>query len=142
MKTVFTDLIPDNVKAFFASEGTPLGDALLVLRTDMHKSGSLGDGFIALYKDRFSVVEGITVFSSEATPAGKSRIEDFRVSSFETFTLDQIDDPIAEQLVSTGRVVAKIHGEEKLIFNFTSEIITIIIIYTISISNRNITIRI
>ena len=120
MKTVFTDLIPDNIKAFFVSLGTPLSDALLVLRTDMREDSSLGDGFIALFKDKFVIAEGLTVFSADKNSSGKVRKEDFRVSRFETFSLEETENPTAEQLISTGRVVAEINGEQKLVFNFSS----------------------
>lgn len=120
MKTVFTDLIPDNIKAFFVSLGTPLSDALLVLRTDMREDSSLGDGYIALFKDKFVIAEGLTVFSADKNSSGKVRKEDFRVSRFETFSLEETENPTAEQLISTGRVVAEINGEQKLVFNFSS----------------------
>ncbi|MBE6692381.1 MAG: ABC transporter ATP-binding protein [Ruminococcaceae bacterium] len=122
MKTVFTDLIPDNIKAYFANRGTPLTDALLVLRLDMHKDGNLGDGVIALFKDRFIILESLTVFTSAGKDlSGRSvRNEDLRISRFETISLEEIENPIVEQLISTGRVVAQAEGESLLLFNFTS----------------------
>lgn len=98
-----------------------MDDALVASRIDLRADGSRGDGYVVLLKDKLAVAEGITVFSSGKKVFGESvRSEEFKCSRFETFLLEDINEPIAEQLISTGRVVAEYKGEAKLIFNFTS----------------------
>lgn len=122
MKTVFVDKIPSAVSQYFAYEGISESDVLVALRSDLRADGSRGDCFIMLLKDRFAVAEGIIVFSSAGrTALGDAvRSEEFKVSRFEVFDLSDVDEPKAEQLISTGRVVSDISGEAKLLFNFSS----------------------
>ncbi len=117
MKTLFIDKIPASVSEYFASEGINSRDVLLALRTDLRADGSRGDGFVMVLSDKMAVAEGIITFTS---PSKGIRQENFSVSRFEVFSLSHFDEPNAEQLISTGRVVAKVDGEETLIFNFSS----------------------
>ncbi len=122
MKRIFVDKIPDSVSLYFESEGIVKDDVLISLRSDLRLDGSNGDCYVMILKDRFAIAEGILIFSS----AGRNfegdsvRKEDFRVSRFETFAFSDLEPPKAEQLISTGRVVAKIDGEDKLLYNFSS----------------------
>ncbi len=122
VKNILVDRIPSAVSQYFASEGIDSRDVLVSLRSDLRLDGSLGDCYVFLSKESFAVAEGILVFSSVGKrPDGRNiRQEEFRVSRFEIFKLADIGDPIAEQLISTGRVVAPVNGEEKLLFNFSS----------------------
>ncbi len=122
MKHISVDKIPDSVSLYFANEGITQDEVLVSLRTDMLSDGNLGDGFVFVCADKVAVAEGVMVFTS--VPGGafgeKRRLEEFRVSRFETFDIGKLDEPKAEQLISTGRVVASYDGEQTLIFNFTS----------------------
>lgn len=122
MKNIFIDRIPSSVSQFFASEGISPDEALVSLRSDLRADGSLGDCYIFLCRERFAVAEGLLVFTSGGKRAdGQSvRSEEFKVSRFEIYPLSDIEDPKAEQLISTGRVVASVNGEPKLLFNFSS----------------------
>lgn len=122
LKTISIDKIPDSVSLYFAHEGIRNEDVLLSLRTDMRSDGTLGDGFVLVLNDKIVIAEGlITLSSAGRNPSGeKRRKEDFSVSSFVCYDLEDLNDPKAEQLISTGRVVATVGGEEKLLFNFTS----------------------
>ncbi len=121
-KTIAVDKFPDSVSLYFASEGIEMKDVLLSLRTDMRADGSLGDGFIMVLKDKIAVAEGIISIESkkESLFSEPKRVENFCVSSFEIFEIDLLGEPKAEQLISTGRVVASYDGDATLIFNFTS----------------------
>ena len=122
MKTVFVDKIPDSVLKYFAHEGVNSDDVLVALRSDLRSDGSRGDCFVLLCTEGFVVAEGLMIFTSGGkTPTGEPvRNEEFRVSRFERFDLKEMSEPKAEQLISTGRVVAQEKGEWKLLFNFTS----------------------
>lgn len=122
MKSIFVDKIPGSVSLYFAHEGIPQDEVLVSLRSDLRIDGSNGDCYVMICRDRFAVAEGLLVFSSAGRNASGDPIrnEDFRVSRFETFSLDEIEEPKAEQLISTGRVVAKVENEEKLLYNFSS----------------------
>ncbi len=122
MKRIFVDKIPDSVSLYFEHEGIVKDDVLISLRSDLRTDGSNGDCYVMILKDRFAIAEGILVFSSAGRNfEGESvRKEDFRVSRFEVFPFSEIESPKAEQLISTGRVVAKVNGEDKLLYNFSS----------------------
>lgn len=122
MKNILIDRIPSAVSSFFASEGFSPDEALVSLRSDLRADGSFGDCYIFLCRERFAVAEGLLVFSSGGKrPDGQSiRSEEFRVSRFEVYSLSDIEEPKAEQLISTGRVVAEVNGEPELLFNFSS----------------------
>lgn len=122
MKNVLIDKIPSTVISFFASERVEFGDALVSLRSDLGADGSLRDCYILLFKDKFVIAEGLLVFSSAGKrPDGLPiRGEEFKVSRFESLEIEKIGEPKAEQLISTGRVVCEVGGEERLLFNFTS----------------------
>lgn len=122
MKTIFADKIPSAVSLYFAHEGIPQDEVLVSLRFDLRLDGSNGDCYVMVCKDRFAIAEGLLVFSSAGRNAqGETvRREDFKVSRFEIFPLDRVQDPKAEQLISTGRVVARVDGEESLVYNFSS----------------------
>ena len=122
VKRIFVDRIPDSVSLYFESEGIVLDDVLISLRSDLRIDGSNGDCYVMILKDRFAIAEGILVFSSAGRDfEGKSvRKEDFRVSRFEVFDFADFENPKAEQLISTGRVVANVNGEDRLLYNFSS----------------------
>lgn len=122
MKTVFVDKIPSTVSQYFASEGINGENTLLALRSDLRADGSRGDCFVMLTEGEALIAEGIIEFSSAgyAANGNKVRSEEFKISRFERFALAELGEPKAEQLISTGRVVAEINGCDKLIFNFSS----------------------
>ncbi len=122
MKTVYVDKIPSVVSQYFASENVAPEEALLALRSDLRADGSRGDCFIFLTEKEALVAEGIIEFSSAGRAANGNRIrrEEFVISRFERFELSKLGEPKAEQLISTGRVVAEINGSDKLVFNFSS----------------------
>lgn len=122
MKTIFVDKIPGSVSQYFAYEGISPKDVLIALRSDLRADGSDGDCFVMLTENSIAVAEGIIVFSSagRTVMGDATRSEEFKVSRFERFELSEIDEPKAEQLISTGRVVAAIDNEDKLLFNFSS----------------------
>ena len=122
MKNIFVDKIPSAVSQFIASEGISPDDALVSLRSDLRVDGSLGDCYVFLCNESFAVAEGILVFSSGGKRADGTNVrsEEFKVSRFERFSLSDVEEPKAEQLISTGRVVARVNGEDKLLFNFSS----------------------
>ncbi len=122
MKTVFVDKIPASVLNFFANEGIDTKKILLALRTDMLISGTLGDCFVAVCENEFAVAEGVIEFTSGGrTAVGDSvRCEEFKVTRFEKYPIGSVEEVTAEQLISTGRVVAKRENEDILLFNFTS----------------------
>ncbi len=120
MKTLFIDKFPSVVSGFLAGEGYEVAKSLVAMRTDLLADGNGGDGYILLFNDRIVVAEGITVFSAETRYMSRVRKEDFRVSSLNVYNLADIKDIWVEQLISTGRVVAEIDGEQKLLFNFSS----------------------
>ncbi len=123
MKTISVEKIPGSVSQYFASEGISADAVLVALRSDLREDGSRGDCFVMLMSDSFAVAEGIIVFTSAGRNAAGDtvRSEEFKVSRFERFELSEISEPIAEQLISTGRVVSEINGEPKLLFNFSSK---------------------
>lgn len=122
MKNISVDRIPNTVSLYFASEGVDTSEALVSIRSDLRADGSRGDAFVLLFKEYFVVAEGILRFTS----AGKNgdgkpiRNEEFVVSRFEKIKLSDIEIPQAEQLISTGRVVALEDGKDKFLFNFSS----------------------
>lgn len=122
LKTITVDKIPDSVSLYFAHEGIEKKDVLLSLRSDMHSDGTLGDCFVLVLSDKVVIAEGLISITSvgKAVPGEKTRNEHFSVSSFVSYSFDDISDPNPEQLISTGRVVATVCGEEKLLFNFSS----------------------
>lgn len=122
MKTVFVDKIPGSVSQYFAYEGISPDDVLIALRSDLRADGSNGDCFVMLTENAVAVAEGIIEFGSAGrTVTGDPvRSEEFKVSRFERFELCGIEEPKAEQLISTGRVVANVGNEDKLLFNFSS----------------------
>ncbi len=122
MKTIHIDKIPSTVLQYFAHEGIPMDEVLISLRSDLRIDGSFGDCYILLLKDKFAIAEGIIEITSGGKSLGGSakRIENFKVSRFELYSLNDIGEPKAEQLISTGRVVAEIEQETALIYNFTS----------------------
>ena len=122
MKKILIDKIPGSVNSFFVSEGVAEGDVLLALRSDLRIDGSRGDCFVMLTSESFFIAEGIIEFTAARRTArgDTQRNEKFVVSRFEKFVLADIGEPKAEQLISTGRVVAESEGEELLLFNFSS----------------------
>lgn len=122
MKTVYVDKIPAVVSQYFAYESVDWDEILIALRSDLRADGSRGDCFVLLSAEAAFVAEGIIEFSSAGRNAiGESvRSEEFKVSRFERFALSSLGEPKAEQLISTGRVVAEFEGEDKLLFNFSS----------------------
>lgn len=122
MKTIYVDRIPGSVSQYFAYEGIDADDVLIALRSDLREDGSRGDCFVMLTSDCLAVAEGIIEFTSGGrTPLGDTtRREEFKVSRFERLDIESLSDPVAEQLISTGRVVSEINGEPKLIYNFSS----------------------
>lgn len=122
MKTVYVDKIPSVVSKYFASESVAPEEVLLALRSDLRADGSRGDCFILLTEKEALVAEGIIEFTSAGRAANGNSIrsEEFKISRFERFALEALGEPKAEQLISTGRVVAEINGSDKLVFNFSS----------------------
>jgi len=122
LKKISVDKIPGSVSQYFAYEGVSADDVLVALRSDLREDGSRGDCFVMLMQDSFAVAEGIIEFTSAGRTAlgDTTRSEEFKVSRFEKFALSDIGEPQAEQLISTGRVVAEINNESKLLFNFSS----------------------
>ena len=122
MKTVFADKIPSTVISYFASEGLETDRALVFLRFDVCLTGAFGECFVALFGDKFAIAEGYLTFSSAGKrPDGlPRRAEDFRVTRYAEFKLEDIGEPKAEQLISTGRVTAKCGEEEQVLFNYSS----------------------
>ena len=122
MEKILIDKIPGSVNSFFASEGVAESDVLLALRSDLRVDGSRGDCFVMLGSNSFFIAEGIIEFTSAGRTAlgDTQRSERFVVSRFEKFDLADIGEPKAEQLISTGRVVVEVSGEDKLVFNFSS----------------------
>ncbi len=122
MKKILIDKIPGSVNNFFASEGVAESDVLLALRSDLRIDSSRGDCFVMLTEKSFFIAEGIIEFTSASRTAlgDTQRSEKFVVSRFEKFDLADINEPKAEQLISTGRVVCEIENESKLLFNFSS----------------------
>ncbi len=122
MKTLFTDKIPQIITEYFASQGIHTDEVLVSLRSDMRIDGTFGDCFVALCKERVAVAEGIISITS----AGRNitgapvRHEDFKVTRFEIYPLDKLSGPVAEQLISTGRVVCDTENGQILLFNFSS----------------------
>ncbi len=122
MKKISVDKIPGSVSQYFAYEGIDPDSVLLSLRSDLREDGSRGDCFVMVTQDNIAVAEGIIEFTSAGRTAlgDATRSEEFKVSRFEIIALDTLEKPTAEQLISTGRVVATINGNEKLVFNFSS----------------------
>ena len=122
LKTIFVDRIPASVSKYFAYEGIEPDNCVMLLRSDLREDGSRGDCFVALTYECFAVAEGIIEFTSDGKTAlgDPLRREEFKVSRFEKFSLAEISEPKAEQLISTGRVVASVDGEDRLLFNFSS----------------------
>lgn len=122
MKTIYTDRIPGSVSEYFASEGFAPAGALLALRSDLRIDGSRGDCFVMLFPETVAIAEGLIGFSAGARNAdgARGRVENFSVSRFVTYPVSALEEPTAEQLISTGRVVAVINGEPTLLFNFSS----------------------
>ncbi len=122
-KTLFLDKIPSVVSSYFASVDAPLDDALLVMRSDLGSDGNFCDCFAALFGSRICVAEGIISFSArEERKSDGSRVrqEHFLVRRFDTFEVKDLSDPKAEQLISTGRMVASCSGEPLELFRFSS----------------------
>ncbi len=121
MKRILTDKIPSAVWSYFAYEGISENEVLVALRFDLRADSSEGDCYCVVCKDRFAVAEGILVFSSAGRNGLGERVrsEEFKVSRFRSYNIDSVESPKAEQLISTGRVVAEVKGEEELIFNFS-----------------------
>ncbi len=122
LKNIFIDKIPDVVLQYFVQEGIPMDEVLISLRSDLRADGNFGDCFVLLLKDRFAIAEGVIEFSSAGrTPTGEARRnESFKVSRFEVYSINDIGEPKAEQLISTGRVVTDIENESTLLYNFSS----------------------
>lgn len=122
MKKILVDKIPASVIQFFASEGIDHDEVLIALRSDLREDASRGDCFVMLLADRFAVAEGIICFTrANRTVTGETaRSEEFKVSRFAVYEIASIGEPKAEQLISTGRVVAEKDGEATLLFNFSS----------------------
>ncbi len=108
--------------AYFAEEGYALSDIRLTFRSDLLTDGGRGDVFAVLTDSELAIAEGFIEFTSAGRGADGSgvRNENFRVTRFEVFSVSEMGEPKAEQLISTGRVTAEIDGEEKLIYNFSS----------------------
>ena len=122
LKTVYVDKIPSVVSDYFASVEITEENTLIALRSDLRVDGSRGDCFIMLTKTEAVIAEGIIEFTSAGRAANgdKIRSEEFRISRFERLDIKNIGEPKAEQLISTGRVVAECDGTDKLLFNFSS----------------------
>ena len=122
LKTVYVDKIPSVVSKYFASVGVTEENTLLAMRSDLRADGSRGDCFIMLTESEAVIAEGIIEFTSAGRSAngGRIRSEEFKISRYERFAVKDIGEPRAEQLISTGRVVAEAEGGDRLIFNFSS----------------------
>ena len=122
MKNVLIDKIPSVVTQYFSSVGADSSEALLSLRSDMGADGNPRDCFVLLFPDRFVIAEGVITFTHAGRmPDGSPRrSEDFRVIRSDEYRLSEIGEPRAEQLISTGRVVAEKDGSDLLLFNFSS----------------------
>ena len=108
--------------AFFASEGFGGDDVVLSLRSDFAIDGSRADTYVFLTDKKFAVAEGILLIKRKGRriDGAPVRNEEYRVNRFEVFDLTDCGEPRAEQLISTGRVVCEVGGNEKTIYNFSS----------------------
>lgn len=117
-KPTFMGKIPQAVWAYFALHGVEQKDVLLAMRSDLSPDGTYLDAFILLTKDSLLVAEGALTFTREQD--SRKRVECYDAPAPRRFDLPRVVDPKVELMLSTGRAVCKLEGEDYPLFGFSS----------------------
>ncbi len=101
--------LPRCVTEYFSSVGADMSAAEFVMRSDLGSDSVRKDVFAVISGGRLYVAEGsVEITGGSITVSGqKQREEAFKVSRHAEFLLSELTDFRSEQLISTGRVVAK-----------------------------------
>ncbi len=110
--------IPQAVWAYFALHGVEQKDVLLAMNSDLSAEGGYLDAYILLTKDTLFVAEGGLTFTREEH--SRRRVEFYDAPAPRQYSLSRLEDPKAELMLSTGRGVCKLEGEDYPLFGFSS----------------------
>lgn len=111
--------VPACVWAYFAVHGIDKKDVLLALTSDLSTDGTFCDGYVLLTEKEVLRAEGAVTFSRDET-SRKRRVECYDAPAPVRFAVSDIKEPKVELMISTGRAVASVCGEEAELFAFSA----------------------
>jgi len=110
--------IPQAAWAYFALHGVKKEEVLLGMASDLSAEGGYLDAYILLTKDTLLVAEGCMTLTRDRD--SRRRVEFFDAPAPNRYEISRIGEPRAELMLSTGRAVCKLEGEDYPLFGFSS----------------------
>ncbi|HBM80457.1 MAG TPA: hypothetical protein DD426_06420, partial [Clostridiaceae bacterium] len=116
----YPDKIPEYIRNVFRRHGINIEDIIISANADISIDEEYCDIWIALDDKKLAMLKGkdkkekIKLFSGFKLKKNENMNKhEWMEQSFETFPLEDIESLKAENMVSTGVLTAKLHGEDK-----------------------------
>lgn len=110
------------IEEYFISKGVNISEALLTMKSDIGADSVFKDVYIVVDSKNVTVAEGTLIFERKGMNANgnPTRYEHFEEARYETFSISELEEVKAEQLISTGIVTALSGKEPVFLFGFSS----------------------